>query len=47
MWLLWLMVGFVIGCAATYIWFVVKLLNCKIKVGTPSALPDCSSKTAE
>ena len=27
---LWLLVGFIIGCA-------VKLLNCKIEVGTPSA----------
>ena len=37
MWWLWFLVGFMIGCAATSIWFIVKLLNCKIEEGTPSA----------
>jgi len=40
---LWLLVGFIIGCVATYIWFIVKLLNCKIKVGTLSASHNSSS----
>jgi hypothetical protein len=37
MWWLWFLVGFIVGCAATYVWFIIKLLNCKIKEGTPSA----------
>ena len=44
MWWLWLLVGFIIGCAATYIWFIVKLLNCKIEEGTPSASRNSSSR---
>lgn len=30
MWWLWILIGVTIGCVATYIWFVIKLLNCKV-----------------
>ena len=34
---IWLLIGLAVGCVATYTWFIIKLLNCKIKVNTPSA----------